>query len=246
MPDVNLLTMTETLEAARHINNAVGIPVIADCDNGYGNAVNVVRTVEEYERAGIAGLCLEDNVFPKKCSLYPGDPPGAGLRRGARRQDPRGQAGPARPGHGHHRPDRGAHRRLGHGGGAAPGPRLRRGRRRHDPHPLQGAHGRRGAEFMRCWDGATPIVAVPTLYPAWPGRSWRGRRQARHLGEPGAARGRRGHAGHAGRARPRAAAGRPPSPHRAAGGDLSPASGWTTSSGSRASSCRGAPPTCAP
>ncbi|MBI4592776.1 MAG: isocitrate lyase/PEP mutase family protein, partial [Candidatus Rokubacteria bacterium] len=72
MPDVNLLTMTETLEAARHINNAVSVPVVADCDNGYGNAVNVVRTVEEYERAGIAGLCIEDNLFPKKCSLYPG------------------------------------------------------------------------------------------------------------------------------------------------------------------------------
>ena len=47
-------------------------PVIADVDNGYGNVVNVVRTVREYERAGIAGICMEDNVFPKKCSLYPG------------------------------------------------------------------------------------------------------------------------------------------------------------------------------
>ena len=72
MPDVNLLTMTENLETARYINDAVSIPVIADADNGYGNAVNVVRTVEEYERAGIAGLCMEDNIFPKKCSLYPG------------------------------------------------------------------------------------------------------------------------------------------------------------------------------
>ena len=72
MPDVNLLTMTENLETARYINEAVSIPVIADADNGYGNAVNVVRTVEEYERAGIAGICMEDNIFPKKCSLYPG------------------------------------------------------------------------------------------------------------------------------------------------------------------------------
>ena len=72
MPDVNLLTMTENLETARYINDAVSIPVIADADNGYGNVVNVVRTVEEYERAGVAGICMEDNIFPKKCSLYPG------------------------------------------------------------------------------------------------------------------------------------------------------------------------------
>ena len=69
MPDVNLLTMTENLETARYINDAVSVPVIADADNGYGNAVNVVRTVEEYERAGVAGICMEDNIFPKKCSL---------------------------------------------------------------------------------------------------------------------------------------------------------------------------------
>lgn len=72
MPDVNLLTMTENLEVARHINDAVSLPVIADCDNGYGNAINVIRTVEEYEKAGIAGISIEDNVFPKRCSLYPG------------------------------------------------------------------------------------------------------------------------------------------------------------------------------
>ena len=72
VPDVNLLTMTENLEAAKYINDAVTAPVIADVDNGYGNVVNVVRTVEEYERAGIAGICMEDNVFPKKCTLYPG------------------------------------------------------------------------------------------------------------------------------------------------------------------------------
>ena len=72
VPDVNLLTMTENLEAALFIDLAVATPVIADVDNGYGNVVNVVRTVQEYERAGIAGICMEDNVFPKKCSLYPG------------------------------------------------------------------------------------------------------------------------------------------------------------------------------
>ena len=54
MPDVNLLTMTENVEVARYINDAITLPVIADCDNGYGNAVNVIRTVEEYEKIGRA------------------------------------------------------------------------------------------------------------------------------------------------------------------------------------------------
>src|SRR3990170_2706953 len=52
--------------------DAVGIPVIADCDNGYGNAINVMRTVAEFERAGAAGVCIEDNEFPKRCSFYSG------------------------------------------------------------------------------------------------------------------------------------------------------------------------------
>ena len=73
LPDMNVLTMTEALEAAKGMNEAIGIPLIADCDNGYGNALNVMRMVREYERAGIAGISIEDNPFPKKCSLYPGE-----------------------------------------------------------------------------------------------------------------------------------------------------------------------------
>src|SRR5436305_2516955 len=75
VPDANILTLTETLEAVRRIVDAVGIPVIADCDNGYGNAINVMRTAAEFERAGAAGICIEDNEFPKRCSFY------AGVRR---------------------------------------------------------------------------------------------------------------------------------------------------------------------
>jgi phosphoenolpyruvate phosphomutase len=75
LPDANVLTMTESLEAAKGMNEAVSIPLIADCDNGYGNALNVMRMVREYERAGIAGISIEDNPFPKKCSLYPGERP---------------------------------------------------------------------------------------------------------------------------------------------------------------------------
>ncbi|MCM8811554.1 MAG: isocitrate lyase/phosphoenolpyruvate mutase family protein [Candidatus Omnitrophica bacterium] len=72
MPDMNVLTMTEVLEVAKNINTAVRIPVIADCDNGYGNAINVMRTAEEFSSAGIAGISIEDATFPKRCSLYGG------------------------------------------------------------------------------------------------------------------------------------------------------------------------------
>jgi phosphoenolpyruvate phosphomutase len=72
LPDANILTMSETLDAVQRMVEAVRIPVVADCDNGFGNAINVIRTVEQYERAGVAGLCIEDNIFPKRCSFYVG------------------------------------------------------------------------------------------------------------------------------------------------------------------------------
>ncbi len=70
VPDANILTMAENLEASRTMAASAPLPVIADCDTGYGNAVNVIRTVQEYESAGIAAICIEDNVFPKRCSFY--------------------------------------------------------------------------------------------------------------------------------------------------------------------------------
>lgn len=66
-PDVGLLTMTEMVNRAGDIARAVEIPVIADADTGYGNPLNVRRTVMEYEKAGVAGIQLEDQVFPKRC-----------------------------------------------------------------------------------------------------------------------------------------------------------------------------------
>ena len=66
-PDYGLVTMNEMAENARRIVTAVNVPVIADADTGYGNELNVVRTVREYERRGVAGLHLEDQGFPKKC-----------------------------------------------------------------------------------------------------------------------------------------------------------------------------------
>ncbi len=66
-PDVGLLGMTEMVDNARRITAAIDVPVIADADTGYGNQINVIRTVQEYERAGIAGIHIEDQILPKKC-----------------------------------------------------------------------------------------------------------------------------------------------------------------------------------
>ncbi len=71
-PDVGLLTMTEVVDNARRIASAVDIPVVCDADTGYGNAVNVIRTVQEFEAAGIAGISIEDQVSPKRCGHMAG------------------------------------------------------------------------------------------------------------------------------------------------------------------------------
>lgn len=66
-PDVGLLTMSEMVERARNLAEAVDVPVLADGDTGYGNPLNVIRTVREYEKAGVCAIQLEDQVFPKRC-----------------------------------------------------------------------------------------------------------------------------------------------------------------------------------
>lgn len=71
-PDVGLLTMTENLQFIARTVEAVDIPVIADMDTGYGNAVNVVRSMREYEKSGVAAFHIEDQVSPKKCGHYEG------------------------------------------------------------------------------------------------------------------------------------------------------------------------------
>jgi 2-methylisocitrate lyase-like PEP mutase family enzyme len=72
LPDIGLLTLTEMIEPIHRIVKAVNIPVIADADTGYGNAVNVTRTVQVYEEAGVAAIQLEDQVTPKKCGHFNG------------------------------------------------------------------------------------------------------------------------------------------------------------------------------
>ena len=71
-PDVGLLTMTEMADSAGRIAACVDIPLIADADTGYGNPLNVIRTVGAYEAAGVAGLHIEDQVAPKKCGHMEG------------------------------------------------------------------------------------------------------------------------------------------------------------------------------
>ena len=71
-PDIGLLTFTEMVDQARNIVAAVNIPVVADADNGYGGPLNVVRTAQAYEQAGLAAIQLEDQVTPKRCGHMEG------------------------------------------------------------------------------------------------------------------------------------------------------------------------------
>ena len=71
-PDIGLISMQEMAEAAKNICSCTRVPVIADADNGYGNTLNVIRTVTEYELAGVAGIQLEDQVMPKRCGHMEG------------------------------------------------------------------------------------------------------------------------------------------------------------------------------
>lgn len=166
MADANLLTMTEQLEAARYINDAITIPVIGDGDNGYGNAINVIRTVEEYEKAGIAGISIEDNIFPKRCSLYPGmrrELASAEEHSGKIRAAKRAQRDPdfvviARTeafiaGWGMNEALRRAHAYADAGADMV---------LVHSKAPTAVEV----LEFMGRWDRSTPIVVVPTLYPS--------------------------------------------------------------------------------
>jgi 2-methylisocitrate lyase-like PEP mutase family enzyme len=71
-PDVSLLTLTEMVDAASRIVDAVNVPVFADGDTGHGNVTNVIRTVNLFEKAGVAGLFIEDQVSPKRCGHLAG------------------------------------------------------------------------------------------------------------------------------------------------------------------------------
>jgi 2-methylisocitrate lyase-like PEP mutase family enzyme len=72
IPDIGLVTMSEAIERAGQVVSAIRIPIIADADTGYGNAVNLVRTVREFERIGVAAIHIEDQVTPKRCGHLDG------------------------------------------------------------------------------------------------------------------------------------------------------------------------------
>lgn len=72
IPDIGLVTMSESIERASQVVASVRIPIIADADTGYGNAVNLVRAVREFDRAGVAAIHIEDQVTPKRCGHLDG------------------------------------------------------------------------------------------------------------------------------------------------------------------------------
>src|SRR5438067_7741674 len=72
LPDLNFLTLTEMADAVRRMAARVAIPVVADGDTGHGDLHNVARTVREFERAGAAGILIEDQVAPKRCGHFQG------------------------------------------------------------------------------------------------------------------------------------------------------------------------------
>ena len=163
-PDMGFLTQTEVARIGAMVASAVEIPVIADADDGYGNALSTIRTVQEYVRSGVAGIHIEDQVFPKRCGHIAGKtiiPLEAG-----RREVPRGRrhAQPAEPGLRHHRP----HRRLRRGGrqprgGDPPRPRLRR--RRRGPR-VAGAVERRARAGHRLRQGHARVAPEPAAWPS--------------------------------------------------------------------------------
>lgn len=165
VPDASLISMTQHLDMARAINDAVSIPVVADIDTGYGNAINVMYTVEKYEAAEMAAIVIEDKKFPKDTSLLAGgrqellsieEFEGKIEAAAAARRDPdfmiiaRVEALIA-----------------GHGQAEA--------KRRGERYAEAGAdailiHSKSKTtdeivEFINAWERETPIVIVPTAYP---------------------------------------------------------------------------------
>src|SRR6059036_4177044 len=72
LPDIGLLTLTEVVQLAGYVAKAVNIPAIVDADTGFGGSENVARTIQELEKAGLAGCHIEDQEFPKRCGHLAG------------------------------------------------------------------------------------------------------------------------------------------------------------------------------
>lgn len=165
VPDASILTMAELLSAAVIMNESSSLPVVADCDSGFGNVHNVVRMVQKYEGAGIAGVCIEDKVYPKLNSFM--DAPQtlvpirdfcAKIRAAKHAQHHRDFVVIARvealiAGLGQAEAQRRASAYANAGADAV----LIHSRRR-DPSEIH--------TFVREWGGRVPLVVVPTQYPS--------------------------------------------------------------------------------
>ncbi|MFE4856389.1 isocitrate lyase/phosphoenolpyruvate mutase family protein [Streptomyces sp. NPDC056670] len=166
LPDLGLLTMAELLEASSHANQATGLPLLADCDTGFGGKINVVRTVQQFEAADIAGVCFEDKLFPKRNSFLRGGQDLEAAEEFAGRVEAAVRA-----------------RRSADFTVVARVEALIAGRgldealRRAHLYADAGAdailiHSKQSTpaeivEFLQAWRARTPIVVVPTTYPHW-------------------------------------------------------------------------------
>ncbi|MER6777364.1 MULTISPECIES: isocitrate lyase/phosphoenolpyruvate mutase family protein [unclassified Streptomyces] len=166
LPDLGLLTMSELLEACSHVNQATGLPLLADCDTGFGGNINVVRTVRQFEAADIGGICLEDKVFPKRNSFLGG---------GQNLEDAGEFAG---------RIQAAVRARttadftvIARVEALIAGAGLAEALRRAHLYADAGAdailmHSKKSTpieilEFLQAWQARTPVVVVPTTYPHW-------------------------------------------------------------------------------
>ncbi len=165
LPDVSLVSMSQHLDMTRAVAGRVGVPVVADVDTGYGNAINVIHTVEQYERAGAAAIVMEDKTFPKVTSLVAG-----GRQELLRVEEFQGKIEAARDAR--TTPDflivaRNEALIAGLGRDEA----LRRGHAYEEAGAdLLLIHSKQPSpdeivEFARAWKGAIPLVIVPTAYP---------------------------------------------------------------------------------
>jgi phosphoenolpyruvate phosphomutase len=166
VPDMSLLTMTDYLQAAGYINDACAGPVIADCDTGFGNTVNVAFMVRQYEAAGVAAVCIEDKVFPKRNSFVHTeqvleDPDVFARKIEVAKQTQRGadfvviaRTEAAIAGLGVDEALRRAHRYVDAGADAV----LMHSKSRQPDEVL---------DFCRRWRCRAPVVVVPTTYYGW-------------------------------------------------------------------------------
>ncbi len=140
--DNNELSWSQVVDHVAFMVEATSIPILLDGDTGYGNFNSMRRLVRKLEQVGVAGVTIEDKLFPKTNSFLRGETPGPGRRRRVLRQDQGRQGQPGRFRFRAGGAGGGTHRRLGAGRGAPAGRGLSPGRRRRDPDPLAGSRAR--------------------------------------------------------------------------------------------------------